>query len=200
VVQPFEQFPNRTVYFFQPEELLMAQGCDDPALRDLHTHFDLGLIPWTVGTCRHHANTVVHCELLVRGVEIRIVATGAAHSRARVIRNQKPRHSSEIFKGVHVGTEPGGQLLISGGFDVGVGTRTQHHHEQGSWPDLATHWILHRNRGSRPVDETLFAGQMLLAKNHLLLLAPPPVEFAETTVTVSFRMNLPILFPSQLQS
>ena len=96
-------------------------------------------------------------------------------------------------------TEPGGQLLISCGFGVGVRTRTQHHHEQRGLPDLSGDWIVHRDRGSGPIDETLLAGLVLLAKNHILLLAPPPVEFAETAVTISFRMHLPILFPSQLQ-
>src|SRR5882762_5496882 len=172
---------------------------NDPALDDLHTDFDLGLISRTIGACRHDTNTVVHRELLVGGVEIRIVAARTAYSRSRVIRNQKSRHSSKIFKGMHVRTEPGGQLLISCGFGVGVGTRTQHHHEQRSWPDLAADRIVHRNRGSGPVDESLLAGLVLLAKNHILLLSPSPVELAEATVAVSFRMHLPILFPSQLQ-
>src|SRR5439155_12634111 len=84
-------------------------------------------------------------------------------------------------------------------FGVGVRTRTQHHHEQRGWPDLAADWIVYRDRGSGPVDRILLAGLVFLAKNHILLLAPPPVEFAETTVAVSFRMHLSILFPSQLQ-
>ena len=96
-------------------------------------------------------------------------------------------------------TEPGGQLLISGGFGVGVGTRTEHHHEQRGLPDLSADWIVHRDRGSGPVDETLLARLVFLANNHILLLAPPPVELAEAAVAVSFRMHLSVLFPCQLQ-
>src|ERR1700723_199373 len=58
---------------------------------------------------------------------------------------------------------------------------------------------MHRDRGSCPVDKTLFSGLVFLAKYHILLLAPPPVQFAEATVAISFRMHLPVLFPCQLQ-
>jgi hypothetical protein len=58
---------------------------------------------------------------------------------------------------------------------------------------------VHRNAGSCPIDETLLARLEYLAKNYMLLPAPTLVEFAEATVTVSFRMNLPVFFPGQLQ-
>src|SRR5580658_2063066 len=58
---------------------------------------------------------------------------------------------------------------------------------------------MHGDRGSCPVDESLLAGFVLLAKYHILLLAPPPVQFAEATVAISFRMHLSVLFPCQLQ-
>src|SRR6516165_4473815 len=41
---------------------------------------------------------------------------------------------------------------------------------------------------------------LILAKNHVLLPEPAPVQFAEATVAVAFRMDLPVFFPSQLQS
>jgi hypothetical protein len=50
-----------------------------------------------------------------------------------------------------------------------------------------------------PIYETLLARLVYLAKDHILLPAPPLVELAEATVAVSFRMYLPVLFPSQLQ-
>ena len=100
---------------------------------------------------------------------------------------------------MHVSADPGRQLLVPSGFCVSVGTRAQHHHEQRRWPDFAGNWILHRNRGAGPVDETLLAGLVYLVQNYILLPAPPLVEPAEATVAVSFRMHLPVFFPSQLQ-
>jgi hypothetical protein len=58
---------------------------------------------------------------------------------------------------------------------------------------------MNRDRSSGPIDETLLAGLVLLAKNYVLLPAPPPVELAEPAVVIAPRVRLPILFPSQLQ-
>src|SRR5271156_975697 len=100
---------------------------------------------------------------------------------------------------MHVSADPGAQLLVPCGFGIRVGTRAQHHHEQRSWPAFAGNRIVHRNRCTGPVHESLLARLVYLAKNYILLPAPTLVELAEATVAVSFRMNLPVLFPSQLQ-
>src|SRR5712692_21374 len=152
-----------------------------------------------MGARRHNSHVVVHRKLLVGGVDIRIVAAGTAHSRSQVIRDQESGHSRKVFKSMNVSADPGGQLLVSGSFRVSVGTRAQHHHEQRRWPDFAGNRIVHRNRGTGPVHETLLARLVYLAKNYILLPAPTLVELAEATVAVSLRMNLPVLFPSQLQ-
>src|SRR5713226_3277435 len=118
---------------------------------------------------RHNSHLIVHGHLLVGGVEIRIVAAGAAHSRSQVIRDQESGHSRKVFKSMNVSADPGGQLLVSGSFRVSVGTRAQHHHEQRRWPDFAGNRIVHRNRGTGPVHETLLARLVYLAKNYILL-------------------------------
>src|SRR5258708_30005995 len=148
---------------------------------------------------RHDSHLVVHRKLLVGGVEVRIGAARATHSSAQVIGDQESGHSRKVFKGMNVSADPSGQLLVPGGFGISVGTRAEHHHEQRGWPDFAGNRIVHRNRGTGPVNETLLARLVYLAKNYILLPAPPLVEFAEATVAISFRMNLPVLFPSQLQ-
>src|SRR5262245_28022179 len=108
---------------FQPKKLLMAQSSDDPTFSHLHTDFDLGLVPRAIGTCRYNSHAVVHGHLLVRWVEIRIIAAGTAYTSSRVIGNQQSRRPAEIFKGVDVAAEPGRQLLISCGFGIGIRTR-----------------------------------------------------------------------------
>src|SRR5216683_569556 len=100
---------------------------------------------------------------------------------------------------MNVSADPSAQLLVPGGFGISVGTRAQHHHEQRGWPGFAGKRIVYRNRGTGPVDESLLARLVYLAQNHILLPEPTLVELAEATVAVSFRMNLPVLFPSQLQ-
>src|SRR6266478_2960071 len=100
---------------------------------------------------------------------------------------------------MNVSADPGGQLLVSGGFGISVGTRAQHHYEQRRWPDFAGNRIVHRNRGTGPVHESLLARLVYLTQDHILLPTPPLVELTEATVAVPFRMHLPVLFPSQLQ-
>src|SRR6202795_1274066 len=199
LVQPLEQFANRIIQIPQAKKLLVAWGGKDPAFDDLHTNFDLGLVFRMTGARRHDSHVVVHGKFLIGGVEIRIVAASTAHSRSQVIRNEESGHSRKVFKGMHVSADPGAQLLVPSGFGIRVGTRAQHHHEQRRWPDFAGNRIVHRNRGTGPVHETLLARLVFLAKNYILLSAPTLVEPAEATVAVSFRMNLPVLFPSQLQ-
>ncbi|MHB8610788.1 MAG: hypothetical protein ACYDCG_21065, partial [Candidatus Acidiferrales bacterium] len=70
---------------------------------------------------RHHRVTLHHLGACCRlRYQAQIIKIENGH--------QQPRHATEIFKGMHVRAEPGGQLLVAGGFGVGVGTRPQHHH------------------------------------------------------------------------
>jgi hypothetical protein len=141
----------------------------------------------------------LYCHFLIGGVEIRIVATGAAYSRSRVIGHQQPRSSAKVLKGMDVRADPGGQLLIAGRFGVSIGTRPQNHHEQRGLPDPSRVRVMHRHRRSRPIDEALLASFVLLAKNHVLLPPPLLIQLAEPTVAIALRVLLAVLFPSQLQ-
>ena len=55
-----------------------------------------------------------------------------------------------------------------------------------------------RDRGSRPIDEQLLAGLVLLAQHHILLAAPALVQLAEAAVAIAVRVCLPVLLPEQL--
>src|ERR1700730_1754294 len=187
------------VQIVQPEELPVTECGHDPAFDDLYTDFDLGLVPRTIRTRRHDTHTVVHRHFLIGGVQIGIVATGAAYSRARVVGHQQPRNSPEVLKGVYVRTDPGTQLLIASRFRLGVGTRSQHHHEQGGLPDLSRVRILYRDLRPAPVDKPLLAPLVLLAKNYILLPPPLPIQVAEPAVAIPLRVLFPVIFPSQLQ-
>src|ERR1019366_10590236 len=83
---------DRLVEFRQAKELPVSQRRDDPAFAYLHSALDLGLIPRPVGTRRHHSHPVVHRELLIGGIQIRIVATGSGDRRLGVIGYYQNRH------------------------------------------------------------------------------------------------------------
>ena len=60
--------------------------------------------------------------------------------------------------------------------------------------------FVHRNRCTGPVHETLLTRLVYSWRRTTSWLpAPPLVEPAEAAVAVSFRMHLPVFFPSQLQ-
>ena len=58
--------------------------------------------------------------------------------------------------------------------------------------------IMDRDRCSRPINEQLLAGLVLLAQHHILLPPPASVQLAEPAVLVAIRVCLPILLPKQL--
>ena len=47
-----QQFPDRAIQIFQPEELPVTQRGHDPTFDDLYTDFDLGLVPRTIHRTR----------------------------------------------------------------------------------------------------------------------------------------------------
>jgi hypothetical protein len=114
-------------------------------------------------------------------------------------RGRTPRTLSVAGR-CHVATEPGGHLLIQGGFGIGVVACAQHHQEQRSSTDFARLGILDGDGCSGPIDESLLTGLVILAQNRILFPQPAPVQFAVAAVAVAVRVDLPVLFPSQLQS
>jgi hypothetical protein len=59
-------------------------------------------------------------------------------------------------------------------------------------------WIIDRDGGTRPIDEQLLAGTMLLAQHHIALLFPALVQIAETAIGVAVRLRSAVLLPQQL--
>src|SRR5439155_8134246 len=93
LVQSHQQLPDRLVEFRQAEELPVLQRRYDPAFAYLHSAFYFRLVTGFVWTRRHHAHPVMHGELLIRGIEIGIVAAGASHCRLRVLGYRQSLHS-----------------------------------------------------------------------------------------------------------
>jgi hypothetical protein len=77
MVQTVEKLSNRLIDIFQPEEGLMIQGGNDPALSYLYTDFGFSLVPRTIGPRWHYADPMVHGHLLIGRARIGIVAAGS---------------------------------------------------------------------------------------------------------------------------
>ena len=94
-VQLVQQPPDRGVQVGQREEPQVAQPGvapearlqhDDPALRDLHGDFHLGLVAGLVRTCRQDRRAVMAGRLGIGPVQARIKAVGLEHRGLQVVR------------------------------------------------------------------------------------------------------------------
>jgi hypothetical protein len=121
---------------------------------------------------RHDAEAAVEREVVVGRVEIRIVTVRPGHAGLGIIGNHQRGNAAEMFKGMHVGAQPGFHLLIARGLRPGVGTRSQRGHEQRRLPGEAGVAIPNRNRRAGPIHEHLFPGFVLLPQNHVELRPP----------------------------
>src|SRR5207248_167374 len=58
--------------------------------------------------------------------------------------------------------------------------------------------VVDRDGGSRPIDEQLHAGFVLVAQPHILFAAPALEQLAEARVAIAVRVGLTVLLPEQL--
>ncbi len=199
MVEPVEQLANRLVGFFQREELAVAKCCNDPALGNLHGTFHDRFVPRFVRPRRQYAETVVHGEVVIRRVDIRIVAVGFAHARPGIVGNCQRRNAAPIIESMHVRAQPRFHLLVACGLGPGVGTGAEGGDEKRCLPGYTGNAIVNGDCGTSPVDESLLAGFVLLPHHHVEFLAPALVQLAESAVAIALRVGFAVLLPKQLQ-
>ena len=68
---------------------------------------------------------MVFSQFLVGGVEVRLIAAGAGHSRLEIIRDQYLRYPTKELKGIDMGLYPLGQALACGCLDIGIAAGPQ---------------------------------------------------------------------------
>jgi hypothetical protein len=85
LVEALHQFADHLVERRERSEALVAQDRDDPALRYLHAHFDLGLVAGLVGPRGNDDGAVVTGHLLVGGVDVGLVSVRLGDSTAQIV-------------------------------------------------------------------------------------------------------------------
>ena len=118
------------VQLIQSEEPVMPQAGQDPALRQQHALFGLGFIAGFIRARREDGRPVVLGPLLVAGVDVGIVAAGAAHPAAQVVGDDERGHAAEAGHGPGVAAQPVGEGLGPGGLGEGVIGGAQHRDKQ----------------------------------------------------------------------
>lgn len=111
LVQFSDQPGNGTVEFGQTVEAVVSQPGQHPALDDLHTHFDLGLVLRFAWTGRQHGRGVVVHEVLRGVAQHRFVAVGAGDQRLRVVGYEQLGHAADELQRITQATDPVGRRL-----------------------------------------------------------------------------------------
>ncbi len=85
---------------------MVAQPGQDPALDDLHADLGLGLVPGLVGPCRHHGELIVLGQLLVAGIELRIVAAGLGDAAFQVVGDDDGGGAAKVLERPDMAAQP----------------------------------------------------------------------------------------------
>src|SRR5882757_765155 len=181
----------------ETKEGALPQRRHDPALHSLDTHLDDGLVARLTHPRRQDRHAIVLGEVLVAGVEIRLVATGAAHTALEVIRDDRPRYPAEVLERAHMSCEPVGHRLGEGRLNVRVVACPERGDEHLGDLDLAAVPIHDRHRLAGVVDEGFIARHVLEAHDRVLPTQPGVVVAAERAVLTALRMLGLVLLPQQ---
>ena len=138
-------------------------------------------------------------QVVVGGVDVRLVARGLRHAAAQVIGHPQLGAAAEERERAHVAAYPIRQLLAPGRLDVSVVRGAQHGHEHLGGADFAGAAVGHVDGLAGVIDEQALARCVGLPHRRGQLLAPAPVVFAERAVLEAFRLLGLIFLPQQLQ-
>lgn len=95
VIEVRQQFPDRRIELGQAEEGATAQPRQNPALDQQHPGFGLGFVLGFVGPRRNDGDPVVGRHLLIGGIEVGLIATGAGDARFEVVRDEDIRQAGQ---------------------------------------------------------------------------------------------------------
>src|SRR5579864_7608585 len=199
VVQRDEKLPDRLVDLGEREKLPVPQPSQDPSLHELHARLDLGFVSGLAHPRRHHRHAVVHRQVLVGRVELRLVPTGSGDAAAKIVRDHQLGETAAEFERPNVRADPVGKPLAPRRLREGVAARTPHRHEDLRLPKFPGPGVHDRHRRAAVVHEQLLAGPVHLAHAQVQLPSPSPVQLAETAVLVAVRLPFPVLLPDQAQ-
>ena len=176
----------------------MTELGHDPAFDDLYRYFCFGFVLGFIWTCRHDDTLVMGSQLLIAGVDVRLITMGFADRTFQVIRHHELRYTAEELKGLHMRIEPVSLLLAPAGAGKGIVRRTEYRNKDLCLAELSCVRIDDGHRRAAVIHKQLFTGAMNLP--HAALLAPQPnlVAMTELGITVAIiRMALTILLPQQ---
>ena len=102
-------------------------------------------------------------ELQISGVDIRLIPARLADSCFEIIRDKNLRHPLKELEGMHMRSDPGGQILGGRGFSEGIAAGSEGGDKDLSLGDLTRCRINDGDRLTGIIHEELLAGPVLLS-------------------------------------
>ena len=192
-----EQLPDGLVQISQIEEGAVAQTSQDPALDHLDAYFDLRFVLGLANAGWDGGRAVVFGQVMVGGIQIRLVATGVFDSCFEIVRDDDLGHTAKEREHANVSANPVGQILALMSLSIGIVAGAQNADEDLDLVDLAGVRVDDGSRLTSIVDKDLFSTFVGEAHRWLQALGPLAIEGTELAVSIAIRMGFTILDPQQ---
>jgi hypothetical protein len=162
-VEIFQGSGDDLIELSDVEEVMVSQGSQDPALCHKHSGLHFGFVSGMPNASRDHGGSVMLSEFQVSGVDVRFIPAGLADPCLEIVRDKDLRHPLEELEGMHMRSDPGGQILGGGGFSEGIAAGSEGGDKDLSLGDLTRCRINDGDCLAGIIHEELLAGPVLLS-------------------------------------
>src|SRR5205085_2479246 len=104
---------------------------------DQHAIFYLGFVAGASGAGRYHTDAVMTGHIGIGGIDLGLVAAGAADRALQTIGDHDLGGAAEVLEGSGMGPDPVGELLSQSGFGEGVGRGAPDGDKELGWDRIA---------------------------------------------------------------
>lgn len=151
------QTPKLDIQVFETEEVVIAQGEQHPALRDLHADFSLGLVLRFPGAGRQGCRIVVTQTLPVGRIDHHAIFLAAPHCRFQVVGHHPFRRAAQRVEAIDVAPHPVRRRLRGDRLQIRLVRVAEHRHEDLGVGRRTALAILDFHGPPGEVDEELFS-------------------------------------------
>ena len=136
-------------------------------------------------------------HLQVGGIEIRLEISGSCHCRCRVVRNRRPRNSTQVLVSEDVSPDPARQVLRGQSHGKEIVAGAEHDHEEFRLSHLSGLGIRDRDADTGETDEQLVSDTVLLSHDHVELFLEAIVVLIKLAVLESCLLMVLFVLLSQ---
>jgi hypothetical protein len=138
-------------------------------------------------------------EVLVSGVDVRLISVGVCYARFEVVRDQDLADTPEKLERMDMRCDPGRQVLSQGGLRKGVTAGAKGGDENLDFHTLAGGRVYDGDSLAGVIDEELFSSTVFLPEGDIEFFHLLAIEVAELAVLIPVRVGLSVFVPQKLE-